>query len=223
MPINRATRMSYPVFFLGKSTNLATLNFVDVLFYQRLLKAEALYHGQLDGLWGPLTQTAAEQFFERGEALSEELGRFDDRTEKNIRSLQSSTQRFAREFMSAITHADLDVDIRIISGTRTYKEQDEIYAQGRSKPGRIVSSRSGGQSYHNFGIAWDIGAFSTSGKYLIDPKHYKKARDIFPDEELEWGGDWSILDYSHFQLAGIGRIATLREGFEGGNKTTVIV
>ncbi|MGB1310406.1 MAG: M15 family metallopeptidase [Leucothrix sp.] len=223
MPINRTARMSYPVFFLGQSINLATLSFIDVLFYQRILKAEALYHGQLDGLWGPLTQAAAEQFFELGEALSNELGTFDDRTEKNIRSLQSSTQRFAREFMSAITDADLDVQIRIISGTRTYKEQDEIYAQGRTKPGRIVSSRKGGQSYHNFGIAWDIAAFSKTGKYLIDPKHYQKARDIFPNDELEWGGDWSILDYSHFQLAGIGRISTLRTDFESGTSTTVIV
>jgi|GEM_PF-63311 len=223
MSINRTARMSYPVFFLGKSTNLATLNFVDVLFYQRLLKAEALYHGQLDGLWGPLTQASAEQFFELGEELSEELGTFDDRSEKNIRSLQSSTQRLAREFMSEITQADLDVKIRIISGTRTYKEQDRIYDQGRSQSGRIVTSRRGGQSYHNFGIAWDIAAFSTSGKYLIDPKYYKRARDIFPDDSLEWGGDWSMLDYSHFQLAGIGHISVLREDFEGGKNTTAFV
>ena len=223
MPINRTARMSYPVFFLGRSSNLATLSFIDVLFYQRLLKAEELYHGQLDGMWGPLTQAAAEHFFERGEELSYELGGFDDRTEKNIRSLQSSTQRIAREFMSALSEANMDVNIRIISGTRTYKEQDEIYAQGRSKSGRIVSSHSGGQSYHNFGIAWDIAAFSRTGRYLIDPKHYKKAREVFPDTRLEWGGDWSMLDYSHFQLAGIGRIAGLREDFEIGKTTTVIV
>ena len=222
MSINRTARMSYPVFFLGKSINLATLSFVDVLFYQRLLKAEELYQGQIDGLWGPLTQAAAEGFFEQGEELANEFGTFDDRTEKNVRSLRTKTQRIAREFMAAITQADLDVEIRIICGTRTYKEQDALYSQGRSRSGRVVTRLRGGQSYHNFGIAWDIGAFSSSGRYLVDPKHYKKARNTSPDDRLEWGGDWSMLDYAHFQLSGISSIASLRDDYEQGKSTFVV-
>jgi peptidoglycan L-alanyl-D-glutamate endopeptidase CwlK len=39
---------------------------------------------------------------------------------------------------------------------RTFAEQDGLYAQGRSKPGAIVTNAKGGQSYHNYGLAIDI-------------------------------------------------------------------
>lgn len=42
-----------------------------------------------------------------------------------------------------------------ISGTRTVKEQAELYAQGRTKPGKIVTNARPGTSAHNYGIAVD--------------------------------------------------------------------
>jgi len=39
---------------------------------------------------------------------------------------------------------------------RTNQEQDELYAQGRSKSGNIVTRSKGGDSYHNYGLAFDI-------------------------------------------------------------------
>ena len=39
---------------------------------------------------------------------------------------------------------------------RTFKEQDELYAQGRTKKGKIVTNSKAGQSYHNYGLAVDI-------------------------------------------------------------------
>ena len=39
---------------------------------------------------------------------------------------------------------------------RTFKEQDDIYAQGRTKKGEIVTYSKAGQSYHNYGLAVDI-------------------------------------------------------------------
>jgi peptidoglycan L-alanyl-D-glutamate endopeptidase CwlK len=39
---------------------------------------------------------------------------------------------------------------------RTFAEQDAIYAQGRTKPGKIVSNAKKGLSYHNYGLAIDI-------------------------------------------------------------------
>jgi peptidoglycan L-alanyl-D-glutamate endopeptidase CwlK len=41
---------------------------------------------------------------------------------------------------------------KIISGTRTYGEQNELFAQGRMKPGPIVTRARGGQSNHKFGV-----------------------------------------------------------------------
>ncbi len=36
---------------------------------------------------------------------------------------------------------------------RTYKEQNDLYALGRTKPGKKVTNAPGGRSYHNFGLA----------------------------------------------------------------------
>lgn len=42
-----------------------------------------------------------------------------------------------------------------ISGTRTFAEQGELYAQGRTKPGDIVTKAKPGWSAHNYGVAGD--------------------------------------------------------------------
>ncbi len=55
---------------------------------------------------------------------------FDDRTESNIKSLLPAAQVKAREFMTAVSGFGLTC--RIISGTRTYAEQDELYKIGRT-------------------------------------------------------------------------------------------
>src|ERR1019366_5531638 len=51
--------------------------------------------------------------------------------------------------------ANQNIDIRVTQGLRTYAEQDALYAQGRTTPGRIVTNAKGGYSYHCFGLAID--------------------------------------------------------------------
>ena len=46
--------------------------------------------------------------------------------------------------------------VRIAQGFRTFKEQDALYAQGRTKKGEVVTNSKGGQSVHNYGFAVDI-------------------------------------------------------------------
>ena len=41
-------------------------------------------------------------------------------------------------------------------GRRTIAQQNALYAQGRTKPGRVVTNAKGGQSAHNFGLAADL-------------------------------------------------------------------
>ena len=43
--------------------------------------------------------------------------------------------------------------VRIAQGLRTFAEQDALYAQGRTKPGKKVTNAKGGQSVHNYGFA----------------------------------------------------------------------
>ena len=46
----------------------------------------------------------------------------------------------------ALTLATLNIDIRVTQGLRTVAEQEELYAQGRTTPGKIVTNCRGGQS-----------------------------------------------------------------------------
>jgi len=98
--------------------------------------------------------------------------------------------------------AAVGVTIKIISGLRTYEEQDTLYAQGRTinKDKDIVTNAKGGQSNHNFGIAFDIGVFEGT-KYLKDSPKYKTVGILGVELGLEWGGNWkTIVDQPHFQL-----------------------
>lgn len=91
---------------------------------------------------------------------------------------------------------------------RTFAEQDGLYAQGRTKPGRIVTNARGGYSYHNYGLAIDIvlikdgkeAIWDTKGDYDGDGRSdWQEVVTIFKQYGWEWGGDWRFVDAPHFQ------------------------
>jgi peptidoglycan L-alanyl-D-glutamate endopeptidase CwlK len=123
---------------------------------------------------------------------------FDARTESNINTLLPAAQANARALMRACL--DAGIPLKIICGTRTYEEQDALYAHGRTKPGPIITKARGGYSWHNFGIAWDIGIFDGI-RYIGESPLYAKAGEIGRSLGLDWGGDWKgFEDPPHFQL-----------------------
>lgn len=125
---------------------------------------------------------------------------FDDRTEKNIATLLPPVQEKARQFMELAIAAmeKHGVTVKIISGTRTYAEQDELYSHGRTKPGPKVTNARGGYSWHNHACAFDIGLFEGK-KYLEDSPHYATLGPIGEQVGLEWGGRWKFVDLPHYQ------------------------
>lgn len=48
------------------------------------------------------------------------------------------------------------VRLRFSHTTRTFEEQDNLYALGRTKKGKKVTNAKGGQSIHNYSLAFDI-------------------------------------------------------------------
>lgn len=100
--------------------------------------------------------------------------------------------------------ADRGHDYYVISGTRTWKEQDALYAQGRTKPGQIVTKAQGGQSNHNYGIAVD-GCFdkdqSRAGLQAgWDLDSYKVWAEEARKLGLDAGFYWKFQDAPHVQL-----------------------
>lgn len=91
---------------------------------------------------------------------------------------------------------------------RTFKEQDDLFAQGRTKPGSIVTNARGGESYHNYGIAADI-VLIVDGKTASwniktdfdgdGVADWQEVVRIFKMYGWEYGGDWAFKDYPHFQ------------------------
>jgi len=133
------------------------------------------------------------------EQVANELGSFDERTEKSIRTMLIPTQLKAREFMKNATQAGLNqgLAVRVLSGTRTFAQQADLFEK-HQHGGPLAASP--GHSNHNFGIAWDVGVFNEKGDYIddfIDKKtmtskavdaEYKKSRSL-------WKGSWSVLGW----------------------------
>lgn len=189
----------------------------DVLFQQQFLKAGGLYPGRLDGVWGPVTDRAATTFAAAGEDLAAALGRFDPRSERLIATLQLPAQRAARTFLARARASGIDA--RIISATRTYDEQNQLFRQGRyGNAGCRVTNARGGQSNHNFAIAWDIGVFA-DGAYLKGISAYENAARACLVDDLVWGGTWQTFrDTPHYQLANGLTTAATRALFEAGQR-----
>lgn len=97
---------------------------------------------------------------------------------------------------------------------RTFAEQDALFAQGRTKPGKIVTKARGGQSYHNYGLAVDIvllvdrdgngtfesAAWDTKTDFDSDKvSDWMEVVNIFKRYGWTWGGDWRFVDAPHFE------------------------
>ncbi|EKZ4851755.1 M15 family metallopeptidase [Listeria monocytogenes] len=92
----------------------------------------------------------------------------------------------------------------VAQGYRSSAEQNALYAQGRTKPGAVVTNAKGGQSNHNYGVAVDLCLYTSDGKNVIwesTTSRWKTVVSAMKAEEFEWGGDWkSFKDYPHFEL-----------------------
>ena len=173
---------------------------------------------EVDGRAGPQTWGAIyERLLKKkidGQPPAQAIAMVDARSEKAIATLLPQVQPMARALVQKA--AASGIAIRILSGLRSYEEQDALYAQGRSAPGSIVTNARGGYSNHNFGIAFDVGVFE-GNRYLGDSPKYKAVGVLGMDLGLEWGGSWkTIVDQPHFQLrpgwaAGLGERQMLAE------------
>lgn len=87
---------------------------------------------------------------------------------------------------------------------RSGEEQDQLYAMGRTEPGKVVTNARAGQSNHNKrpSPAMDIAFKDSMGAVLWDVKLYKQFAELAKLNGLSWGGDWKkFKDYPHFEIA----------------------
>ena len=104
---------------------------------------------------------------------------------------------FARAFVQRMN--DLGIPFVITETLRTLDRQKQLYAQGRTTPGQIVTWTM--QSKHLQGKAFDI-CIMKDGKmdWNTGNPDWQHAGEIGEGVGLEWGGRWKHPDYPHFQL-----------------------
>lgn len=137
-----------------------------------------------------------------------------DSSTKNRIALLHPTVR--EEITKIIEECDLALTgrakVRITQGLRSFPEQDDLYAIGRTKPGKIVTNAKGGQSIHNYGFAVDIcliidgitASWDTAKDWDGDKiADWTECVNIFKKYGWNWGGDWKTFkDLPHFDKKG---------------------
>ncbi|MGZ8844946.1 MAG: peptidoglycan-binding protein [Pyrinomonadaceae bacterium] len=94
--------------------------------------------------------------------------------------------------------------VEVVQGLRTFAEQDALFAQGRTKPGKKVTKAKGGQSNHNYGLAVDLCPFVGGEPQWEDEKGFDRIGAAGKKQGLKWGGDWpNFPDRPHLELPGL--------------------
>ncbi|MDR1066478.1 MAG: M15 family metallopeptidase [Clostridiales bacterium] len=134
---------------------------------------------------------------------------------RDVNELHPALKRGAAELMSRMKRKGYDVIVT--SSYRDNESQNALYEQGRTKPGSIVTNARGGESVHNYRLAFDI-AKNIKGQEYSDANFFITAGNIWREMGGEWGGDWvSFPDKPHMQYTGGLSIANLKAGSKLAN------
>ncbi|MNX94403.1 Peptidoglycan L-alanyl-D-glutamate endopeptidase CwlK precursor [compost metagenome] len=152
-------------------------------------------------------------------------------TDRSLSSLQPTFKAKVERWLNDVkaesnsrSGALSGIDFVILEMLRTFTRSNELYAQGRTKPGPIVTKAKAGQSYHNFGLAVDGGpkyrdkaftwAWDKDSKLMAA---MKRVAALAKRHGIEWGGEWtSFRDLPHFQDAEAPPLAICRQRWPKG-------
>lgn len=135
---------------------------------------------------------------------------------RRVEDLNPAVQWRAHALVKAAK--DDSIDLLITSTYRSNEEQAALYAQGRTKPGVIVTNARPGDSYHNWRCAFDVvplrngkPVWSTSGP---DGDLWRKIGEMGEAVGLEWAGRWTgkLREMAHFQYTGGLTLADFKAG-----------
>ena len=138
--------------------------------------------------------------------------KFGSRSLNNLKGVHPNMVRLMNESIK-----DSPYDFTITEGLRTTKRQNELYQQGRTKPGIKVTSLDGYNKKSNhqaksdgYGYAVDLYPY-INGSVRVEYERYKKETNAIAEHilstakrlgiKVECGGYWkSPFDPPHFEL-----------------------
>jgi peptidoglycan L-alanyl-D-glutamate endopeptidase CwlK len=141
---------------------------------------------------------------------------FGDRSEQNLVGVHPKMQAVVRRALQISAHIG-GPDFAVIEGVRTEARQRDLYAQGRTKPGKVVTWTLKSNHFKNprtgFGHAVDLfpGTWDDLRKFDLMAKAMFQAADEL-NTPIRWGADWDRdgkprergeTDSPHFELWGV--------------------
>lgn len=140
-------------------------------------------------------------------------------------SVRAEASNIYRDISAALTGRAM---CRFTHTLRTFAEQNELFAQGRTKPGKIVTNARAGRSFHNYGLAVDIALIINGTQASWDTisdfdgdrvADWMECVNVFKRYGWEWGGDWkgTLVDAPHFQRTFGYTTAQLRNRLTAGS------
>lgn len=136
----------------------------------------------------------------------------DARSEKNLVGVHP-------RLVNVIRRASEKAAFIVVEGVRTDERQQDLYAQGRTKPGVIVTQVDGVKKKSNhqrkadgYGHAVDVYPdtnkngkvdsnevnFSRKDQGPVATAIMEAAKELCV--KIEWGGNWKFIDLPHFEL-----------------------
>lgn len=120
---------------------------------------------------------------------------------RKIEDLHPKVAEMCRAFIQKCD--EQGIDILITSTYRDAESQDALYAQGRTKPGKIVTNAKAGQSFHNWRVAFDFVQLLYGKPAWNDTALFTKCGELAESVGLEWAGRWvRFRELAHCQYTG---------------------
>lgn len=130
---------------------------------------------------------------------------------RKITDLHPKVAVMATEFIQRC--AAIGIDVLITSTYRDNESQDALYAQGRTMKGNKVTNAKGGQSWHNYKLAFDFCPIVNGKPDWNNLDSFTKCGEIAESIGLEWAGRWkSFKELAHCQYTNGLTLADLQSG-----------
>lgn len=111
---------------------------------------------------------------------------------KKVQAIQIGLDVYVIKHMPGVTW-------KLVEGFRTAEYQNELYQQGRSKPGKKVTPCDGyiKRSAHQSSLAADFLPFKNGQVTQVSMDHWNYYGHLVRLEGLTWGGNWKKRDLPH--------------------------
>jgi peptidoglycan LD-endopeptidase CwlK len=170
------------------------------------------------------------------------------RDQQSLERCQKLHPKVRQEVIDTITEVEQgfpsNIKVRVVQGLRTFEEQNQLYALGRTKVnpdgktasrpmGRTVTKAIGGKSNHNYGLAIDYallydnngdGTFEELSWSLVKDgdkdgiKDWDEVKNAFIARGYSWGGSWrTFTDNPHIEKTFGFKVSELLAKYNAGD------